>query len=208
MPSKANINLAKQCKRNYEGCLWNSTILFLCLRWHRRIKAWVTVTPIILGTTPGINTIVKLLSAQGVTTLDVVTSCLSFVSGMTPLVYNALKLDSHLDELKRASVEYRNLQDRFQQLAECSIHKPTKDFESEMKPILERLEEVRRIGLTTPEWALSRARKKIEAGHYNFDVDETPAETQMTLQVDTESATSCGDATTELDGRGNPHELS
>jgi hypothetical protein len=185
MPSRVNIELARQCKRNYESCLWNSTILFICLRWHRNIKTTVTVVPIIFGSTPGITTLLKLLSSQTVTKLDVVSSILSFISGMVPLIYNALKFDDHLENLKKASVEYRNLQDQFRILAEASIYKSTADFEADTMPCMARLEQVRAIGLTTPEWALAEARKKINAGHYDFEVDQTPMDTKLITQVDT-----------------------
>lgn len=187
MPSKVNIELAKQCKRNYESCLWNSTILFICLRWHRRVKMVVTVIPIIFGSTPGITTLLKLLSAGTVTKLDYVSSALAFISGMTPLIYNALKLDDHLENLKKVSVEYRNLQDQFRMLAEASIYKSTAEFEADMRPHVQRLEQARAVGLTTPEWALKEARIKINAGHYDFEVDQTPAESQMVVQQDTAS---------------------
>lgn len=190
MPSRVNVELAKQCKRNYESCLWNSTILFICLRWHRRVKNVVTIVPVIVGSAPGVTTFVRLLSSQPITRLEFITSTLSFISGLIPLVYNALKLDDHLENLKRVSVEYRNLQDRFRMLAEASIHKSTADFEADMAPFVEKLEQARAVGLTTPEWALKKAREKIEAGHYSFEVDQSTANNQLVVQLDTTNADS------------------
>jgi hypothetical protein len=189
MPSKTNVELVKSCKRYYESCLWNSTVLFIWLRWQRRVKVWVTVVPIVLGSTPGVITIFKLLTAQGFKSLDVITSILSFLSGMTPLVYNALKLDEHMENCKRLSAEYTNLRDRFRTVAEVSVNKSIADFESDVRPLIERIERAREVGLTTPEWAYKAAEEKIKLGHYDFEVDNIEIDTHMSVQLDTAQAT-------------------
>lgn len=188
MVSKTNVELAKSCKRYYESCLWNSTVILIWLRWQRKVKVAVTVVPIVFGSTPGLITVIKLLTLQGVKPLDVLTSVLALVAGMTPLIYNALKLDDHLENCKRLSAEYTNLRDRFRTVAEVSINKTIKEFEQDVSPLIERVERAREVGLTTPEWAYKKAEKKIKAGHYEFEVDQITYETQMVVQVDTAQA--------------------
>lgn len=191
MISKGNVELAKECRRQEESCLWTSTILFIWLERHQTIKAWVTVIPILLASTPGVITVLKLLSSEAVTKLDVVGAVLAFIAGMTPLIYNALKLDEHIERCRRLSGEYKNLQDRFRQAALVSINKPFKEFEEEVRLLLTRLEQAREVGLATPQWCYDKARIKIEAGHYSFEVDQAKIQNQpttaQTVQVSTAS---------------------
>jgi hypothetical protein len=52
-----------------------------------------------------------------------------------------------------------------------SSKKPFSEFESDVKPIMKRLEKARSRSITPPEPCFSRARKKIKAGDYTFDID-------------------------------------
>ena len=67
--------------------------------------------------------------------------------------------------------EFKNLQDRFRQAALVSAKKSFTEFEQDVKPFLERLEQARSLSVTAPEWCFRRAQKKIKAGDYDFDVD-------------------------------------
>ncbi len=187
MPAKSNAELAKTCHRYYESCLWSSTIYFIMLGRLRKVKAWVAVIPILIGTTPGLTTVLKLTSSQQVTKLDVFISIMSFLSGMMPLIYNALKLDDQIEALKKLAAESINLRDRFRTALEVSVNKSLKEFEEDLRPLIERIEKTREAAVTTPDWAYDKAKKKIDAGHYSFQIDEIVTATGMTVQMDTES---------------------
>jgi hypothetical protein len=99
------------------------------------------------------------------------TAICAFLAGLLPAIYTALKLDDHLDESKHLAGEFKNLQDRFRQAALVSSRKPFAEFEADVKPLIDRLEQARATSLTAPEWCFKRAQKKIKKGDYDFDLD-------------------------------------
>jgi hypothetical protein len=99
------------------------------------------------------------------------TAICAFLAGLLPAIYAALKLDDHLDESKHLAGEFKNLQDRFRQAALVSSRKPFAEFEADVKPLIDRLEQARATSLTAPEWCFKRAQKKIKKGDYDFDLD-------------------------------------
>ena len=66
-------------------------------------------------------------------------------------VYEALKLDVHINEIAKQAAEFKNLQDRFRQAARVTALGAFEDFKSEFDALVERLETVRNGSLTPPE---------------------------------------------------------
>jgi hypothetical protein len=159
--------LAIECKRQSENCLWTSTTFLEWLRLLRAFRAAFTVTPIVLGSFASWN----LLTSSPTWAARVGASFCAFLAGLLPAVYRALKLDDDLALCAQLAGEFKNLQDEFRRAAEVSSKKPFKEFEDDTKPLFARLNQARAHGFTAPEFCFRRARRKIESGHYRFEVD-------------------------------------
>lgn len=165
--SSSSVALIIECKRLSEGCLYTSTSLFVWLRYLRRVKIGFVVVPLVLGSLASWS----LLTTSDLHSIKLLTAIFAFVAGLLPTVYAALKFDDHLNEAQYLAGEYKNLQDRFRQAALVSSKKPFEEFEKEVQPVIERLERARGQSITPPEWCYRRAKTKVKAGDYNFDVD-------------------------------------
>ncbi len=166
MPSKS-AELALECKRLSEACLYTSTSLFIWLRCARYIKVLFIVAPLVLGSVASW----KLLTGSDLAAIKVFTAIASFLAGLLPSIYSALKFDDHLEESKHLAAEFKNLQDRFRQAALVSSRKPFTEFESDVQALMARLEQARAESFTAPEWCFRWAQKKIKKGDYDFDID-------------------------------------
>jgi hypothetical protein len=83
-----------------------------------------------------------------------------------------MKLEKSIEQVRVAAAEFKNLQDRFRVAALVSSQKPFDQFEAEVKPLVRRLEDARKLGITPFEICFTFARRKVKAGHYRFDLDE------------------------------------
>ncbi len=155
-----------------DTCLYTSTTLYIWLRFCRSLKTAFLVVPLICGSLSTWS----VLTRSDVQSFRNLTALFSFMAGLLPAVYAALKLDRHLDQCCRLAGEFKNLQDRFRQAGDISYHKSFTEFESDVHPLLKRLEKARAESFTAPEWCFRRAQKKINKGDYTYTVDETTAE--------------------------------
>jgi hypothetical protein len=159
--------LALECKRQYENCLYTSTSLFIWLRWLRALEIVFLVVPLLMGFLAGW----ELLTSSSVKWVKVLASICAFLAGLLPVVYSALKFDDRLERCRALAGEFKNLQDRFRQAGLVSAHKSFEEFEADFQPIMVRLEAARSHSYTAPEWCFKRAQKKVKSGDYTFDVD-------------------------------------
>lgn len=162
-----NAELALECKRQSESCLYTSTALFIWLRWLRALKVVFLIVPLVLGSLASWQA----LKQSDFQSVKLFTSLCAFLAGLLPTVYAALKLDHHLTECCHLAGEFKNLQDRFRQAALVSARKPFAEFEQDVAPLMRRLEKARSTSYTSPEWCFREAQKKIKKGDYDFDVD-------------------------------------
>jgi hypothetical protein len=162
-------NLAKECKRQEESCLYTSTSLLLWLREARLWRAIFIVVPIILGAVSSWS----ILNRPELLWALWVTAACGLIAGVIPAVREALDLDLHVDEIARVASQFKNLQDRFRIAADTGPHKDEAAFEAEVRDLMERLDEARKASVTPPERCFRKAQEKIKAGHYDFSVDET-----------------------------------
>ena len=95
------------------------------------------------------------------------------LAGLLPSIYEALKLDVHIDEIAKLASEFKNLQDRFRQAANVTSHLPFEDFRAEFNQLMDRMDSVRSGSITAPERYFKAAQKKIKSGDYDFGVDMT-----------------------------------
>src|SRR5437660_3798890 len=77
-----NAELALECKRLSESCLYTSTALFIWLRFVRITKAVFVIVPLALGSIAGW----QLLKESGAPTARVFTSVCAFLAGLLPTV--------------------------------------------------------------------------------------------------------------------------
>ena len=166
MASK-NAELALECKRLSESCLYTSTTFFIWLQCVRGVKIVFIVVPLMLGSFATWD----ILTGSDLKSVKVFTSICAFLAGLLPTIYAALKFDDHLEECSHLAGEFKNLQDRFRQAALVSSGKPFADFEKDVEPLIQRLEQARASSFTAPEWCFRAAQKKIKKGDYDFDVD-------------------------------------
>src|SRR4051794_36792530 len=90
MPSK-NAELALECKRQSESCLYTSTSLFIWLRVCR----YTRTTFIVLGVVFGSLSTWSILTAAQFHGAKTLTAALSLLAGLLPAMYAAVKLDDH-----------------------------------------------------------------------------------------------------------------
>ena len=166
MASKAR-ELVQECRRQHENCLYTSTALFEWLSSVRLWRRFFVVTPLILGSLAGWSLLTE-MSYEGAAVL---TAVCSFLAGLLPTIYAALKLEEGEKPIATSASEYKNLQDRFRQCAAVSSGKPFGEFEAEFRELMGRMEEARRSGLSIPKRFFRRAQKRVQSGDYTFDVD-------------------------------------
>ena len=162
--SEAAKALVDECHRQSENCAYTSTTFTIWLRWLRTIRAICLTAPVIFGALATWKVV-----AQGSPTWGAVFTLLATV---IPPAYRATRTDAAIEEYTTVTGEFTNLRDRFRQAALISSHKPFEEFEADFRPLLDRLEKVRRRALTPPEWCFWCSQRKHKAGHYHHDYDE------------------------------------
>ncbi len=161
------VELAKECQRLAESCLYTSTSFFIWLRRRRAIRTVFIVVPLLLGALASW----QLLTDSGAEWVRITLAVATFVAGVMPSIYAGLKFDDHLDESKTAAAAFKNLQDRFRQLALVSSRKAFAEFEDGFRETRDALEAARSSAMTPPEWCFTQAQAKVKKGDYEFDID-------------------------------------
>jgi hypothetical protein len=165
--TKKAVELVVECQRLSESCLYTSTSFYIWLRRRRQIRTVFVVVPLILGSLASW----QLLTESNLDSIRTLLSVATFLVGLMPSIYSGLKFDDHLEECTHAATAFKNLQDRFRQLALVSSRKSFAEFEKEFGECRAALESARRGALTPPEWCFTRAQAKVKKGDYFFDVD-------------------------------------
>lgn len=160
--------LVAECERQEENCLYTSTTFYIWLRHSRRWRRFFIVAPIVLG---GLATW-SVLDQPEKPWIQWLTATFALLAGLFPAIYEALKLDVHIDEIASQAAEFKNLQDRFRQAARVTALGAFEDFKAEFDALMQRLETARSGSLTPPEHYFSAARRKIKSGDYSFSADE------------------------------------
>jgi len=159
--------LIAECRRLEESCLYTSTSFYIWLKRRKIIKNIFITVPLVLGAAASW----RLLTGSDLESVKVLTSIFAFVAGVMPTVYSALKYDDRLEKCADAAAEFKNLQDKFRQLANIFSQKSFKEFEEEFFEAMERMEKVREKSITPPEKFFKKAQKKVKKGDYEFDSD-------------------------------------
>ena len=169
--------IVKEALRQSESCLWTSTMLFMWLRrvrWQHKI---ITLAPIVLTALAGFSYVKEWLPAWA-------GALMAFLSTLIPSVAEALDIQTHVEELKRAAAEFKALQDRFRRLAKITALGNLDEAEADLAELMDRMDTVRSSSITPPERYFEKAREKIEGGNYDFAVDLPTGETPSGSKLD------------------------
>jgi len=166
MTSK-RVELIKECQRQSESCLYSSTTLFIWLRCLRIINTVFVTVPLVLGSFAGW----QLVTYSSVESIKFLVAGTSFIAGLLPTIYSALKFDDYLANCTALAGTYKNLQDQFRFAALVSSKNPISEFDLEVRSLYSALERARQTSFTAPEWCFRSAQRKIDQGDYKFEVD-------------------------------------
>ncbi len=160
--------LIAECQRQEENCLYTSTTFYIWLRKVRRRSRFFIVAPIVFGALATWS----VLDQPEVPWVKWLTATLALLAGLLPAIYEALKLDVHIDVVRAQAAEFKNLQDRFRQASQITALGPLDEFKAEFDSLMQRVEAARSESLTPPERCFQLAQKKIKKGDYSFTTDE------------------------------------
>ncbi|MBN9596930.1 MAG: hypothetical protein J0G36_16460 [Afipia sp.] len=160
--------IIKECLRQSESCLYTSTMLFAWLRRVRIQRQLFVALPILLGGLAGVTVLKNAWP-------DWVIAVLALGASLFPALADALKIQTSVDELARAAAEYKVLQDRFRINANLTSLQDVDEAQRVLSDLMDRMDIVRSTSLTPPEKYFSEAQRKIDQGHYDFDVDDGPS---------------------------------
>lgn len=156
--------LVSECRRQEESCLYTSTSLYIWLRQARSIRRVFVVAPIIFGALATWS----VLDQPNSKWLLWLTASFALLAGLFPAVFTSLELDSEVATIARQAALFKNLQDRFRQAAEIAARGSFDEFQAEFNQLMDQLDDARSTSITPPERCFRAARKKIQAGHYEF----------------------------------------
>jgi len=160
------LELARECVRQYGNCLFSAASLYTWLRFARYLKLVFVMTPIVFAGVASWS----IYSSDTNKFLAVIFVCMA---GLIPAVYEALKMDDYIGDVKRLAGEFTNLRDRFRQAALVSALKPLPEFDGEFQSLMDRMEQARETGITAPGFCLRIATRHIERGEYGRILDES-----------------------------------
>lgn len=163
----ASKQLAIEAKRMSESCLYTSTTMFIWLRILRAIKVVSVVLPLALGSIAGWS----LLTTSELPEAKVALAVVSFLAGLFPTIFSALKLDSSIVRAQELASEFKILQHRFRQSASVMVHRSFEDFKNDYEPLMNRFEKASKPSYTAPEFCFWLAQRKVQSGDYEFDLD-------------------------------------
>jgi hypothetical protein len=163
--------------RQEENCLYTSTAMYRWLgtvRWQSRA---VLVLPILLAAFGSYSYSKDVVPAWGL-------ALVALVATLIPSIAKALDIETHVKELRDAAGEYKNLQDRFRQLANIGAIENPDAAEARLSELMDRLDAVRAKSLVVPQRHFENAQKKIKSGDYDFTADIAAREATQAIISD------------------------
>lgn len=147
-----------------ENCLYTSTAMYRWLttvRWQQRA---VLIAPILFAAAASYSYSREVFPAWAL-------ALVALIATLIPSIAKALDIETHVKELKDAAGEYKNLQDRFRQLANIGSLENPDAAEARLSELMDRLDAVRAKSLVVPQRHFEAAQKKIKSGDYDFTAD-------------------------------------
>lgn len=152
-----------ECERLQENCLYTSTQLYIwlrALRDHRRAFILFQVVFSVLAAGFAVSGNAILAGAFGA------------VAGLSPMVWDALKMDGDISLVEHHASLFVELRDRFRQVRLIENARGTEELERAFEEAKADLAIARKSRVTAPERFYQMAKKKIHSGDYNNAVDE------------------------------------
>ena len=163
--SDAATEIASECKRQEESCLYTGASLMEWQKYAAFLRALFLIAPIILGGVGGAQIFGDLWGTYG----KAFGVFCALAAGFFPAIYVALNMDMRVVELTRAANEFTNLRDRFRQAANISALSEADDFRAQFELLMDRMDAIRASSPPAPEWCFKRAQAKIKKGDYSWD---------------------------------------
>ena len=157
--------IINECKRQQESCNYTSTALYSWLKEVRVYRVLFITLPIIFGSIASAKILLKEPA------FDWVIAIAAMLAGLFPAIFKALDLDVSIKAMSDSAHRFEILRDRFRQTSLIGARKTSEELEDEFKQFMDDMDDARSASLAIPERHFKNARKKIEAGHYGFDVD-------------------------------------
>ncbi len=157
-----------ECERQAESCLYVSTT---CFEWVKSLRIWralFVVAPIILG---GVGAWPILTKSHD---YGIVAAVCTLAAGVFPAIFKAIGLDGSVQAVAKQANQYKILQDRFRHAATITAVRDDSLLREEFDQLMRSMDDLRLSSLVPPERFFKKARRKIEAGHYKFAIDEKP----------------------------------
>jgi len=154
--------LLDECKRQEENALYTSTGLHIWLRELRLRKTCFLIFQLALA---------GLAAYFAVTGQAIYAGIFGAIAGISPSVWDALKLDEGLDTATRSAAEYTAMRDTFRQARTIGRSKGIEEFEKAFNEAMGQMNSLRKVSLTPPERIFNQAQKKISSGDYQHAVD-------------------------------------
>lgn len=165
--------LAQECKRQFENCLYSGATITLWLKFLRGVHVVFVAASLTCGAFAGWS----IVKQSGSGPIQFVGALAALIAGLVPTVLAALKVPQQIERCQKLHGEFTNLRDRFRQAALVHSKKPFVEFEAAFTQLMDRLDAARPQGVTPPEIFFRISRSKIQQGHYSFDIDVPPEDT-------------------------------
>lgn len=159
--------LAHECKRQFENCLYSAATITLWLKCLRVVQVLVVAISLLCGAFASWSIVNKSSNE----TVHLTVAIAALLAGLLPTILEALKIPKQIGKCERLHGEFTNLRDRFRQAALVHSRKPFAEFEALFNELMNRVDAARKEGVTPPEPCFWIARWKIQSGHYSFDID-------------------------------------
>lgn len=162
--------LVKECRRQEESCRYTSAGLYI---WQKSAQWWKNifiVAPILLGGAASSKLIVG--SSDSDLYFNYFAAALALLAGFFPAIFEALGMDMRAREIGTAAGEYTNLRDRFRVLGNVGADMKFEELNPAFEQLMDRMDAARNTSPPLPERYFRKGRAKIEAGDYQFAVDQ------------------------------------
>lgn len=162
--------LVKECRRQEESCRYTAAGLYNWQKDARRWKNGFIVAPIILGGVASSQLIKD--GSNPATWANYVAAGLALLAGFFPAIFEALGMDMRVREMGTAAGEFTNLRDRFRLLSNVGADMTYEELNPAFEQLMDRMDAARKTSPPLPERYFKEGRAKIEAGDYDFEIDE------------------------------------
>lgn len=160
--------LVTECKRQEESCAYTAVGLYIWQKQSRRWKSVFIIAPIIFGGLASSELIVKLPGAW----TPYAAAGFALLAGFFPAIYVALGMDMRVREIGASATEFTNLRDRFRQMAAIHANTAFDEVNPAFEQLMNRMDAARSSSPPLPEGCFKKAQRKIDAGDYDFAVDD------------------------------------